>query len=223
MLFSDVNIATERRKEPPPDRPRGNAGGRGGRWPRSPSPPYRSHHDHFEMDRPPMRWERDRWHGSPPPMGRGPYHDRERDPHFDRFPPPPHMRDPYGRPRDDPYDYYPRDRDRFVPPRDYYDPPHPRDRYPPYDYPPPRRGSPPTSFDRGGPEWDRRMSIEERERGDRERRAVLPSPKAELNAEGRSVDLEIIVINRQQRWVLRLDERIFVFSTNRLCSFFCVL
>lgn len=156
------------------------------------------------MDRPPPmpRWERG-WHGSPPPLGGVPYHDPERDPHFDRFPPP-HMRDPYFRPRDDPYEHIPRDRDRFGPPRDYYGPPResfppPHDRHP-YDYPPRPRGSPP-NFERGGPgDWDRRVSTEEWER-EREKRVAFPPPKVEGDVEGKGVDLEIIVINRQQRYV----------------------
>lgn len=156
------------------------------------------------MDRPPPmpRWERG-WHGSPPPLGGVPYHDHERDPHFDRFPPP-HMRDPYFRPRDDPYEHIPRDRDRFGPPRDYYGPPResfppPHDRHP-YDYPPRPRGSPP-NFERGGPgDWDRRVSTEEWER-EREKRVAFPPPKVEGDVEGKGVDLEIIVINRQQRYV----------------------
>lgn len=232
LLFSDVNIATERRKETTSERPHGGggfSGGRGGggrRAPRSPSPPFRppphTHH-RFEMDRPPppppMRWERERlgWRGggSPPPMGGGPYHDRERDPHFDRGFPPPHMRDHYARPRDDPYERYPPrgDRERYIPPsRDFYGsprdnfPPHYRDPYP-YDYPPPRgRGSPPPpNFERGGgPEWDRRMSIEEWER-EREKRGPLVPVKPDVGVgEGRRADMVIIVINRQQRYVLLL-------------------
>ena len=198
-LFSDVNIATERRKDVPLERNRGGFSGRGGRrYPRSPSPPYRPHHDRFEMDRPSMRWERDRmgWRGASPPMGDLPYRDRERE-HYDRFPPP-HMRDPYARPRDDPYERYPRDRDRFGPPRDYYGPPRdayppPRDRYP-HDYPP-HRGSPPPSYRGSLAERD------QREEWERERRPPIPAPTArpEVAGDEKRVDMEIIVINRQQR------------------------
>ena len=195
--------------------PRGGRGG-GRRGRRSPSPSFRSsHHGRYDMDRPPpLWWERERmgWRGSPPPVGGMPYHhDRERD--FDRLPPG-HMRgDPYGRPRDDPYERYqpPRDRDRFGPPRDFYGsprdsypPPPPHDRYP-YDYPHPRGGrgaSPPTSYDRGAPpERERFSAHEEWEREKRPGPPPVPLAKAEGGgAEGRSVDMEIIVINRQQRY-----------------------
>ena len=188
----------------PPERPRGSFAGRGGgHRPRSPSPPFRPR-DRFEMERP-VRWERERvgWRGSPPPMGGGPpFRDRERDPHFERFSPHPHMRDPYTRPRDDPYERYPRDRERFQPPpRDFFGPqrdhfPPPRDRFHP-DHPL-RRGSPPPlpDFDRGL-ERDRRLSMEEWER---DRRPVLAPMRREANGSKGQVDMEIIVINRQQRW-----------------------
>ena len=220
-LFPDVNIATERRRETGPARPpRGRGGRRGGHF-RSPSPPFRPphHRDHYDVDHPPpMWWERERmgWHGSPPPVGGMPHHDREGD--FERFPPPPHMRgEPYGRPRDDPYERHPlpRDRERFGPPRDFYA--SPRDGYPlpsphdrfSYDYPPPRgRRSPPlASYDRGGPpERDRFLSPDGWEK-EREKRVVTaaaaaaPAKAEGGGGEGRSVDMEIIVINRQQRYV----------------------
>ena len=204
LLLSDVNIATERRKDAPPER-RGGYGGRGGgRRPRSPSPPYR-HRDRYEMDRP-MRWERMNWRGgSPPPLG-PPFRDRDRDrdPYYDRYLPPP-GREPYSRPRDDPYERYGRDRERYPPPRDFLsyggppprDHPSPRSRYPP-DYPP-RWGSP--EYDRG-PERERHMERMEREREresyrERERRPVLPRQEEDEGC--RPVDMEIIVINRQQR------------------------
>ena len=137
-----------------------------------------------------------------------PYHDRERE--FDRYPPP--RGELYGRPRDDPYERYPppRDRDRFGAPRDFYGPArdsypplHPHDRYH-YDYPPPRgRGSPPPAiYDRDGPpERDHYFAHEDH--WEREKRAGLaPPPRSEGSGggEGRSVDMEIIVINRQQRY-----------------------
>ena len=145
-----------------------------------------------------MRWERERmgWHGSPPPVGGPPYRDRERDVHFDRFPP----RDPYARIRDDSYERYPRDRERFGPPRDYFGPPRdnfppPRDRYPyDYDYPP-HRGSSPSNFD-WPPERERRVSIDDWER---DKRAAPPPVRPATDGNGKRIDMEIIVINRQQR------------------------
>lgn len=148
-----------------------------------------------------MRWERERmgWRGSPPPMGGPPYRERERDLHFDRFPPS-QIREPYSRLRDDSYERFPRDRERFGPPRDYFGPPRdnfqpPRDRYP-HDYPP-RRGSPPPNYD-WPPERDRRVSIEEWDR-DRDRRSTPLPARTATDSDGRRVDMEIIVINRQQR------------------------
>ena len=186
-MFSDVNIATERHRDfQPSQRFRGGFSGHGGR---RPSPPFR-HRDRFEMERP-MRWERERmgWRESSPPLGPPPFRNRERDFYYDRFPPPP-MRDPYNRPRDDSFERYPpRDRERFPPPRDMYGPP-PRDTYAP---PPPPRDRYGPDYPRGSPEYDR-GGHEDRER---DKRPLFSRSEPDVVKSG--VDLEIIVINRQQR------------------------
>ena len=203
LLFSDCNIATERRKDSQQER-RGGFSSRGSnRRQHSPSPPYR-HRDRYEMEHH-SRYERGGWRGSPPPMG-PPLRERDRDHYFDRYLPPP-IREPYSRPRDDPYERYGRERERFPPPlpppRDFHsyggprDLPSPRERYP-SDYPP-RWGSP--EFDHRGPERERHLSLERERDWERERRPRLeaPPPKQDVGRDRRPVDMEIIVINRQQR------------------------
>lgn len=174
FTLPDVNIATERRKEPPPPMRK-----RPPPPPRSPSPPPRFR-DRYEFDRV-RQWERFGRRSPPPPFPfRDPY--RDRDPYYDRFGPP--MRGPgYGRPRDDPYDRY---RDRYPPPRDFppYPPSRERDFYRdpldrhPLDYPPPR-----DERDRDHYDYPRGPG-----RGPIERR------------DGEKVtDMEIVVVNRQQK------------------------
>eukprot|EP00731_Ephydatia_muelleri_P038343 Em0728g2a len=126
-LRLDVNIATERRKEPGrQSRPQTSRPQQRRRVPsRSPSPPpekYPSYDRYPRSYSPPPPF--------PPPF-RLPYRERsfERDPYYERYP----VRDPYYYPRDDPYERHrerPRDYPLYHPPREYS----PRD---PYEHLPP--------------------------------------------------------------------------------------
>ena len=186
--FVDCNIATERRRDP--GRPTG------------PSKPRERRERERERDKDRLRHHRSR---SPPSrwpaaleyearlrqmerLAHGPpFHDPFRDPYFEAYGPA-KLRDPYARPREDPYD---RHRDRmgpypYHPPRD----PHDRERdmfmYDRFGPPPGRDSleSPPPSWLRGGPPPRGRGS----------------PPVGEARAAGdRHVDMEIIVVNKQQK------------------------
>ena len=181
LTFPDVNIATERRKEPLPPPVRSKRPPQ-----RSPSPPPRFR-DRYEFDRG-RPWDRFGRRSPPPPphfRPREPYHD----PYYDRFMPP--MRDPYGpsygRPRDDPFDRY---RDRYPPPRDFPPYPPPRER----DFPPYRDREP---FDRYPPDYPPAHEGREREPFDSPRgpwRDSLDKKDGE-----KLTDMEIVVVNRQQK------------------------
>lgn len=169
-LRLELNIATERR-------PPGGGGGpphpRGGGGARRPGPPRSPPSPRFRG-----RFEPDRERFRPPPMDRYSRYSPPSPPP----PPPPHYHDdPYYHdrrppppPLRDPYarprdDLYDRYHDRYPPPGRGDFPP--RDYPPPRDFPPPRRGPPPQEYLR-----------------------ELPS-----SSEPGSGDMEVIVVNRQQK------------------------
>ena len=173
FYFSELNIATERR-------PPGGGGGpphpRGGGGARRPGPPRSPPSPRFRG-----RFEPDRERFRPPPMDRYSRYSPPSPPP----PPPPHYHDdPYYHdrrppppPLRDPYarprdDLYDRYHDRYPPPGRGDFPP--RDYPPPRDFPPPRRGPPPQEYLR-----------------------ELPS-----SSEPGSGDMEVIVVNRQQKLVM---------------------
>ena len=145
------------------------------RWGRRSPSPGRLEHEmrmrHMEMER--MRMG-PRFRG--PPM----------EPLFDDFP----MRDPYLHPRDDPFD---RIREPLPPPI--------RDMPPIRDVPPrPPPREPPVRSRDPPPEWEEFGRPRDRE----ERRAPPPLQTASLSAyrpeeSGKPLDMQIIVVNRQQK------------------------
>lgn len=186
-IFVDCNIATERRKDPgkPPPRDRRERERDRLRRHRSRSPVSRFPPD-LEYEARLRHMERLRQ------LDRDPYHDPYIDPYARA------MRDPYARAREDPYERY---RDRMAyPPWDYYGSRDPyerereRDMYygrmgPPgregYEGPPPPRGreSPPPVRGRGSP-------------------PLGPPATGGSGAGGggeKPVDMEIIVVNKQQK------------------------